>query len=304
MFVLFNVLQAKQIFRLPENIFPAKNYEHIAQAERGSSEPYISGDTFRAVCDHILDEVVQEIDVDDIQPGEIIFLKEEVLQHFFDTIYPHIKHPFIIVSHNGDKNLPREYARYLDEDKIIAWFCVNLASAHPKAFGLPIGIANRHWPHGNTQAIAAELSDSVEKSILLCASFVRPTHASRQRVYDYFRNIPYCYFADEKPYDEYLADLHRSKFVLSPRGVGMDCHRTWEAMLMGAIPIVPMTEVDHIYADLPVLIIDGLSWESLTQEFLEEKWQEFQQKKFNLDKLYAGYWLNLIREQARRAKDI
>ena len=28
------------------------------------------------------------------------------------------------------------------------------------------------------------------------------------------------------------------RFVLSPPGHGLDCHRTWEAILLGAIPIV------------------------------------------------------------------
>ena len=82
------------------------------------------------------------------------------------------------------------------------------------------------------------------------------------------------------------------KFALSPRGWGPDCYRTWEALLVGTIPIVRRCqfdmylvrsddvvdsgmkctitspaggELDKLYQDLPVLIIDN--WEELTDEF-------------------------------------
>ena len=35
---------------------------------------------------------------------------------------------------------------------------------------------------------------------------------------------------------QYLMALGQHRFVLSPRGNGLDAHRTWEALLVGAIP--------------------------------------------------------------------
>jgi hypothetical protein len=60
---------------------------------------------------------------------------------------------------------------------------------------------------------------------------------------------------------KYRELLRQSQFVLSPPGNGADCHRTWEALYMGAVPIVlkkfwPFQEIN-----LPVLIVED--WEDV-----------------------------------------
>ena len=49
------------------------------------------------------------------------------------------------------------------------------------------------------------------------------------------------------PRGQYLMTLGSHKFVLSPRGNGLDAHRTWEAMLVGAIPIVRASALNPLY---------------------------------------------------------
>ena len=43
---------------------------------------------------------------------------------------------------------------------------------------------------------------------------------------------------------EYLRTLGQHRFVLSPRGNGLDAHRTWEALMVGTIPICLMMAPD------------------------------------------------------------
>jgi hypothetical protein len=92
---------------------------------------------------------------------------------------------------------------------------------------------------------------------------------------------------------EYLLDLAASKFVLSPRGNGLDCHRTWEALLMGAIPIVIASSLDEMFEDMPVLVINH--WEEITEEFLHRKYEEMQRQTYRMEKIYAQYWIDCIR---------
>jgi hypothetical protein len=42
-------------------------------------------------------------------------------------------------------------------------------------------------------------------------------------------------------------------FWLSPRGGGLDCHRTWEALYLDIIPIVWNNSLNVLYENLPVL---------------------------------------------------
>ena len=46
-------------------------------------------------------------------------------------------------------------------------------------------------------------------------------------------------------------------FILSPAGVGLDCHRTWEALCLGCIPIICIPEFRKMFEDLPVLVVDN-----------------------------------------------
>lgn len=288
-----------RVFYLPSRVYLWDGFERNL-AKRRSSAPYISGDTFRSFCDHVFDEIKTFIDVDAIKPGDTVFLVFDVLPYFFQTVYQHIKHPFIIVTHNRDECLPGNFASYLDDEKILAWFAVNPDQSHPKLHAIPIGIANSYWPHGNPEALRRQSALLYEKQILLLASHLEPTHESRRHIYGYFSQMPYCYFADQKPHEPYLADLCRSKFVLSPRGNGLDCHRTWEALYMGAIPIVPSTTINSVYADLPVVIVDD--WAMITQEYLEQKLIEYSNKTFRMEKIYADYWFDLIAQAQQHAK--
>ena len=48
-----------------------------------------------------------------------------------------------------------------------------------------------------------------------------------------------------RPYEEYLRTLQQYEYALCPAGNGPDCHRFWECLLLGVIPIVeynPMIE--------------------------------------------------------------
>ena len=55
------------------------------------------------------------------------------------------------------------------------------------------------------------------------------------------------------------------RFGISPPGNGMDCHRTWEMLFMGMIPIVESSSLDALYQkfDLPVVIVKNKDWSDL-----------------------------------------
>ena len=81
-------------------------------------------------------------------------------------------------------------------------------------------------------------------------------------------------------------------FVISPHGNGLDCHRTWEALCLGCIPIVKTSNIDTLYHDLPVLILKD--WSMLTLELLERTIDEFKNRNFNYEKLTLQYWIHKI----------
>ncbi|MEI6121357.1 MAG: hypothetical protein WCP90_02450 [Opitutae bacterium] len=81
-------------------------------------------------------------------------------------------------------------------------------------------------------------------------------------------------------------------FVISPHGNGLDCHRTWEALCLGCIPIVRTSPLDTLFADLPVYIVND--WSDVTEENLRRILNEFSQRKFDLNRLTLKYWIDKI----------
>ncbi|HSX26202.1 MAG TPA: glycosyltransferase family 2 protein [Chlamydiales bacterium] len=273
---------------------------------RPDSLPYISGDTFRCVSDHIFDEDSPSLDPGKVKPGDTIFINLSHIKEFFDRYHPQIQSPYILISFNHDLPAPAEYRSMLEEEKLIAWFTQNPDIAgHPKLFPLPIGISNRHWNHSKNHPetisnTKKSLPQNPEIKYLLYVNFDPLTNPPvRKPIYDYFRaHVPFCTMVSYRPYAQFLCDLAQSKFVLSPHGGGLDCHRTWEAMYMGSFPLVKTSTLDPLYEGLPVLIVND--WTEITPEFLEGKYVEMKGKSYRLEKLYFDYWLKKIRDVQRK----
>ena len=96
-------------------------------------------------------------------------------------------------------------------------------------------------------------------------------------------------------HDKFHAHMARFRFVVSPRGGGYDCYRTWETLLVGAYPIVKPSHLDVLYKDLPVLIVE--EWTDITPKLLDETYHRFMKKTWNLDRLYNFYWEQLVYKQ-------
>ena len=92
----------------------------------------------------------------------------------------------------------------------------------------------------------------------------------------------------------YLQDLSEHKFCISPPGVGLDAHRTWEALMVGTIPIVLSSPMDPLYDDLPVVIVD--SFEVVTKDSLEAVYESVRANAAGYDysKLFVHYWDQVI----------
>lgn len=265
---------------------------------RGSSYPYISGDTFRSMSDYVYDETTRFNPNSVTKDRCIIFVKTDFLNIFFTKMFPKIKKKFALITHNSDYAIPGKFSIFLNHEKLIAWFGQNVEDyPHPKLYPIPIGLANKQWSHGNTKTFDFAIQNykklSHERSIFLYMNFA-PTDKSRTYVFNLFHDKSYCTYTKPKSINEYLQDLGNSVFILSPRGNGWDCHRTWEALLMGAYPIVQKSGLDPMYENLPVVIVND--WADITYEFLIKKYEEFTNKDFSLEKIYFDFWINKIRE--------
>jgi hypothetical protein len=274
--------------------------------DRRPSPPYITGDGFRAHCKFVLDKNSKKIDWSKVKKGDLIFVQTEYLPKFFRSYHRQIPKPYILVTHNSDLPIPGGFISYLGDPKLLAWYGQNIEGfAHPKLHPLPIGLENRYNSNGNPEVIkeASQKWKELEKTMLLYNNFsIGTSPTERSRVYNLFKNKPFCTTCARKPFDEYLKDLAEAKFVLCPRGNGLDCHRTWEALYMGAIPIVRSSALDSLYENLPVIIVSD--WSEITPALLEKKYKEIRSKSYDLESLNLDFWLKMIQEKAEPKEEI
>ena len=90
-------------------------------------------------------------------------------------------------------------------------------------------------------------------------------------------------------------DLASHKFVFSPRGNGVDCHRTWEALYLRTIPIVKKSTHMKEFEDLPIFFVDN--WEEVCYTNLEQFYYKVKNNLYDLSKMKISYWKNLINEK-------
>jgi hypothetical protein len=97
---------------------------------------------------------------------------------------------------------------------------------------------------------------------------------------------------------DYFENLMSSKFVLAPSGLGLDCYRNWEALILGAIPVFEtLNRRDGLfrsYQHLPVLWIDH--FDNVTPSLLENEYPRIVSKArgFQFEKLTLQYWIDLV----------
>lgn len=61
-------------------------------------------------------------------------------------------------------------------------------------------------------------------------------------------------------HEDYFKSLPSYKFVISPEGSGVDCHRHYEALIAGCIPVVEFNDLTmHKYKGLPILYTSDYS---------------------------------------------
>lgn len=256
------------------------NYDRLLSSlnigrSRLPSLPYISGSTLQGLADHIIDREVVSFKPDTFQCGHIVYALTHYVDHFLAHHHQNIPAPYILLTHNSDYPSGRnELLHYLKDPKLIAWYGANLINKHPKLRPIPLGVANEYWNHGNVtilKAVSRRLKPFHQRKTLLYVDSFSETNSDRIEIRQYFLN----HFDNDsavhisrsrKQWKDHMQQLGEAKYVASPPGYGIDCYRTWEALIMGAVPIVERSEFQSLYDNMPVMVVN--KWTEVTRENL------------------------------------
>lgn len=223
----------------------------------------------------------------------IFVTKIELLNDFYSKVIPLLNRKFILITHYGDKQAGF-HNKILKHHLLIKWYGQNMGVISKKTEGIPIGLENKCWKRINIEEIA--LNSKNNKNKLLYLNFSLHTYPGRTKI---MNDMLVKGFKKNKmlTWNEYINDLSEHKFCISPRGNGVDSHRTWECLYLGVIPIVEKSVHMSYFKDLPILFVDN--YDDISVEYLNKVYNEFQNKKFNLEKLDIKYWENKIKKECK-----
>lgn len=263
-----------------------------------TSAPYLSGDSFRSLAQHVLD-MDSSINPKYVQKNDIVFVQSYRVKEFLADIHPKITAPYILITHNGDENITHEHTNYIDE-KVIHWFAQNCLAPHPKLTPLPIGLENKwYYLHGIPRYFDTLRKIKVEKEFKILYKFnVATNPTERGEALSYLQKHPAAAtYTDWRESWSYLTTLQQHAFVASPEGNGADCHRTWEAMYLGTIPIVTKSVMNDSFKalGLPLIVLNDWSeLQHMSPETLESTYATIKAESEH-SSLYFEYWQQLIK---------
>ena len=117
-------------------------------------------------------------------------------------------------------------------------------NAGGNAGGIPIPLVCSKIPEQDIKKFKSEKTK-------LCSFVGSVTHPIRSAMYNEFREKTNCEIfvkqweasVKENQYDAYLSSAIRSKFLLCPRGYGLNSFRLYEAFQLGCVPVVISDEL-------------------------------------------------------------
>lgn len=220
-----------------------------------------------------------------IQPWDnprLIFCYSCALSTFMNKLH-YLQNPFVLISHNEDTNVTEQFLPIANHPLLIHWFAQNLMMHHTKLSWIPIGIANEMWPHGNPDLFfqtCANLS-SFPKQYDVFFNFSLHTNPSARTLCYKILEAKGLLFTPPLPLSSYLSILASHKYVICPPGNGVDCHRIWETLMVGSIPILLRSVfTEYIAEEIPCILLD--SWEDFRMEQLHEEYPQLSGKLLGL----------------------
>ena len=283
---------------------------------------FVASRSLLAICDHKIENPESESQRIPLtypsRKGETIYCHPTAIRNFISKYLPNIKFPFVLVSGDSDITVPEDIRNesqiILDHPLLICWYSQNCTEPSEKLKQLPIGLdfhtlgniprsklkfglQQKHsW--GSHQSLSQQEEDLINLSriqldrIPKCYGnfhFLMNTRYGKDRI-EAYSQIPHSLMFYEPMKTQRIncwKNMIKYKYVISPHGNGLDCHRTWESLALGCIPIIKTSPLDRMFEGLPVLIVKN--WSDITQELLNTF-----EPSGNLDKLRLNYWNELL----------
>lgn len=298
-----------------KKIIPEKNNIEITinqYLEKRNNIEIINGDNIQYLCNHYLGKrkeynptsycynpdikkekiIIFEDFVNEFDNKKIVFAYTHLLKDLDELIgkLNLFKNSFKLIFHNSDGNFSDKHLILLTKvPKLEKIFTQNINTQDERITPLPIGLARHMWPHGKLEIMYHHMNSIPNKDKFIYFNFSIDTNKEkRKECFNKIRSKGISW-SNGTNFNDYLNNLKRHKFAISPEGNGIDCHRMWECLYLRVVPICKRNILVERFSQLfPILIVDN--WNDLNINNIN--YNDFSWD--NYDKLDFNYWTGLI----------
>lgn len=266
-----------------------------------------------------------------ISAGSLVWVNGNWLPYFVDSILPAIKEKFILISagsvHSLPALMPVESQLILQSSKVLHWYTQNHDGTAPEKISpLPLGVdfhtIHRRECWGIKQLPVRKQNEVLEmiraqlppfnkrkKALYMDSQFESRSDPklvgaandlTRSELFQAIKNDPAVYVQQNfLPQFEMWVRRGQYTHVLSHHGTGLDCHRSWEALIFGHVLVVQKSSLDSLYKDLPVIIVDD--WREIKDLASSNLLTVNLNTEYRREKLTSRYWIEKIRRHVELA---
>lgn len=242
-----------------------------------ASSPFLSGDTFRSFCHVHIDDSTSFDDIPSKIRKLLRYRSDATLRLFIDlhilqgpnsedfiigelsVLSMEVRKKTLLLFHNHDKLPSFGFFTRLASLGYRS-YSVNIVNRSDYVHPLPIGLENR-WRLNNGRTRPFRKSQARKQSSraqLVFAAFTVGTNTQERaaaRAACIAAGIPFN--ESRLTPRQHRKQLLNSYFVISPPGNGSDCHRTWEAIYLGCVPVVLRGSLaEEFISRLPILAVN------------------------------------------------
>jgi len=233
----------------------------------------------------------------------------------FAEVLDGLTEPIVLLTTDGDTPVPSGLAadvvaRIVEHPCVLKWYTQNYdGSALDKLAPFPIGL-DLHTRHddglGCPEDVVQELRairTSAEptgnrRQSLFCDIHLSMCHPERMHLTNVLRDTGQAVFLTRRlPRIEVWKHYADFAFAFSTHGSGLDCHRTWELLMLGCIVITKASSLDPLFQDLPVAIVDN--WKESLEPDRRRRWLEelgtLTARAYIEDRLSPAFWMKRMR---------
>ena len=209
-----------------------------------------------------------------MQNNDTLYVNPMYLQEFTGNFLPAITTEFVLLTDNWMMGYNRLKWMHTVAPDIVAsrwllkWFATNIhmdytggMERHPKVAPFPLGL-KQNMPGAKAsyrrpiQAFKAMFNETLhnpallEKTTTVYAGYTHP-RGNRKQIPRGTRRLPY---------HQYLREVAHAKYVISPDGDHPDCHRHYESIGLGAVPITELNPFFYRHLQEGLAIFNNTNW--------------------------------------------